>query len=655
MVFSTDTVKYIANTNPMLLIIITCVLLSVIDMALFFSSVTRYLFRISPFIRLILVVVYSKSLSHQFLFIASTIPEIWRILALQLLNTVFFAWFGLIIFPNTSQEGAIYFPNLPEAIWSLVVLMTLSNSPDIFIEAYNSNRFAALYFVVFLCISIYLLTNLLLAVVITAYHEQKLKVEHIEESNRKANLTKAFSLMADERGLISLSSFTLVMRELGMSYLEAGHVREDNIEALFRFLDRSGDSKLDETEFQALPNALQYKISKMAVRSFGGRWFPRITESTIFLKIKTVVASTGYKMTMSGVLWVGLLLLAVQMLPEITGIASSSTGEWVVGEANLETVLALALSFVFALEMAVKLLAKGWKRYWGNGLTGFEGLVTIFSLCTSLYVLVTLDFNLRLMRAVLLIRFSTLSRVVFARSEYKNFHKVLYSSVPLQLAMTLFCTLFAFSYLGVLLFGGRVCSDESSPNYGVMADSVYVKSNWWAFNFNDIAAGMFTLFVIIDVSSWHVIAEAHVLATGTKWSRLFFFAAVVCGVWICLSLFEAFIISAFSERWKQKHNEIESGGVSSTATEATVSRVSDDDEQVIRQSISGSGNNNETSRVPMAKDWLKTAYERRAELRHSTVSITSMLQRGRRELPIGRQILHTTKLLGGEASSDDEL
>lgn len=651
MVFSLETFKYLANTNLSLIIVIMCLFFSILDMILFYTSVTRHLFRLSSFLRLILVVLYSKSLSHQFLFIANTIPEIWRILALQLLNTTFFAWFALIIFPSTSQEGATYFPNLLEALWSLVVLMTLSNSPDIFVSAYNSNRFAGLYFVVFLCISIYLLTNLLLAVVITAYHQQKHKAEQTEASNREANLKKAFSLMADERGLISLSSFTQVMRELGMSYLEAGHVREDNIEALFRLLDSSGDCKLDLAEFQALPDALHYKISKMAVRSFGGRWFPRLVSSPFFHTLKTIVSSKEYKRTMGVVLWSGLLLLAVQMLPEITGLESSSTGEWVVGGVNLETLLALVLSFVFAAEMAVKLLAKGWKSYWSNGITGFEGLVTVFSLCTSIYVLATWNFNLRLMRALLLIRFSTLSKIVFVRTEYKDFHKVLYSTVPLQLAATLFCTLYCFSFLGLLLFGGKVCSDESSARYSAIADTAYASNNWWAFNFNDMGAGMFTLFVIIDVSSWHVIVEAYVRATGSKWCRLFFFAALVSGVWICLSVFEAFIISAFSARWMQKHSETEEERMADVAE----TKKSDQSEHAA-DSRSLSSGKSYASQVQMSKGWKDTAYERREELRLSLPSVTSMLQRGRKgQLAIGVQQIHTKKLLGTETSSDDEL
>ena len=111
-----------------------------------------------------------RELAPRFLFFLTK-----KVAWLFALLTLSYGWLGVVLFPRFGsgsgveavEEGEAYFRDLPTATWSLVVLTTTSNFPDIMIPAYNHSRWACVYFVTFLLLSLFLLMNLLLA---TATH-----------------------------------------------------------------------------------------------------------------------------------------------------------------------------------------------------------------------------------------------------------------------------------------------------------------------------------------------------------------------------------------------------------------------------------------------------------------------------------------------------
>ena len=57
----------------------------------------------------------------------------------------------------------MYFDNVVNSYYSMLILLTTANFPDVMLPAYNVSFFWSIYFVSFLILGLYALLNLLLA------------------------------------------------------------------------------------------------------------------------------------------------------------------------------------------------------------------------------------------------------------------------------------------------------------------------------------------------------------------------------------------------------------------------------------------------------------------------------------------------------------
>lgn len=89
------------------------------------------------------------------------------ILVLLVVVIVFYGWFGVVLFYDTTQ-GARDFSNLIEGCWTLWICVTTANYPDVMMPSYNDSRLSAIFFVSFMIITFFFLMNLILASVVNA-------------------------------------------------------------------------------------------------------------------------------------------------------------------------------------------------------------------------------------------------------------------------------------------------------------------------------------------------------------------------------------------------------------------------------------------------------------------------------------------------------
>jgi hypothetical protein len=80
---------------------------------------------------------------------------------------LFFSFLGYAIFQSNSYSHAFVDPF--SALYTVFITFTVSNYPDVMIPYFAVNRLSAVYFWVFLCVAVMLLTNLLLAVIFNNY------------------------------------------------------------------------------------------------------------------------------------------------------------------------------------------------------------------------------------------------------------------------------------------------------------------------------------------------------------------------------------------------------------------------------------------------------------------------------------------------------
>ena len=94
-----------------------------------------------------------------------------------------------------TPEAEQHFPNLIDGMWTLWIAVTTANYPDVMMPAYNRNRLAALYFVVFMAITFFFLMNVILASVVNAYDNELDRRRIVSKETSQKDLHEAFDLI----------------------------------------------------------------------------------------------------------------------------------------------------------------------------------------------------------------------------------------------------------------------------------------------------------------------------------------------------------------------------------------------------------------------------------------------------------------------------
>jgi len=104
--------------------------------------------------------------------------------------------------------------------------------------------------------------------------------------------------------------------------------------------------------------------------------------------------------------------------------------------------------------------------------------------------------------------------------------------------------MYTFAVAGVQIFGGVINTDPSSPYADAVAATDFGQLDYYANNFNDMASGMVTLFELLVVNNWFVLAGGFAAAVG-NWALLYFVSFHLLCVCVCLNIVVAFILDTF--------------------------------------------------------------------------------------------------------------
>ena len=86
------------------------------------------------------------------------------------------------------NEGITNFGTLRDAYKQMTILFTTANYPDIFLPAMNVNYFHCFFFMFFMLMGLYFLTNLLLANVFNKYQNRLNEKRDSRRNNRQKYL-----------------------------------------------------------------------------------------------------------------------------------------------------------------------------------------------------------------------------------------------------------------------------------------------------------------------------------------------------------------------------------------------------------------------------------------------------------------------------------
>ena len=198
----------------------------------------------APLLRIVIIVTSSKPMQRELATVIQLVPEISSILFILMVIIVFYGWIGCVLFYETA-EGAQSFSNLVESMWTLWIMVTTANYPDVMMPAYNQNPIMCIYFVSFMMISFFFIMNVVLASVVNTYQNDDDARKITIKNMRKKNLQSAFKLLdEDEEGWVDRETIMGVFRVLNEDCPEVRFIPAEEAELLFAILDTGTSSRI---------------------------------------------------------------------------------------------------------------------------------------------------------------------------------------------------------------------------------------------------------------------------------------------------------------------------------------------------------------------------------------------------------------------------
>ncbi|CAN0915041.1 Two pore calcium channel protein 1 [Linum grandiflorum] len=477
-----------------------------------------------------------------------------NILALWLLFLLFSSWVAYVMFEDTEQ-GRTVFTSYAITLYQMFVLFTTSNNPDVWIPAYKESRWYSLFFVVYVLLGVYFVTNLILAVVYDSFKNQLVKQVAEADNMRKRTLKKAFNLI-DRYGVGYLDKEQCIrlFEELNQ-YRTLPKISREEFELIFTELDDSGDFKINLDEFADLCHAIALRFHKEDVESYF-EYFASVYHAPFSEQLKDFVKRPIFGYIISFILVVNLVAVIIETTLDIAD--NSGQKAWQVAE--------FVFGWIYVLEMLLKVYSYGFANYWRDGQNRFDFLITLVIVIGETATFVSPDAqtffsNGEWIRYLLLARMLRLLRLLMYVRSYQAFLATFLTLIPSLMPYlgTIFCILCIYCSLGVQIFGGIVNAGNLNLNATDLSDNDYL-----LFNFNDYPNGMVTLFNLLVMGNWQVWMQSYTELTGNRWTVAYFISFYLITILLLLNLVVAFVLEAFFAEMELECSDEENEDTSNT-------------------------------------------------------------------------------------------
>ncbi|KAK4484444.1 hypothetical protein RD792_007026 [Penstemon davidsonii] len=492
-----------------LLLLVVIVDLSVY--IIYISPVAFYTlpFRIAPYTRVVYFALNIRDIRDSIVVLAGMLRTYINVLALWLLFLLFSSWLAFVIFEDT-QQGKIVFTSYGETLYQMFVLFTTSNNPDVWIPAYKASRWYSLFFVLYVLLGVYFVTNLILAVVYDSF-----KCENLGYLN-KDQCIRLFEELNKYRTLPKIS-------------------RED-FELIFDELDDSHDVKINLDEFADLSHAIGLRFQKEDSEPVFESC-PTFYHSPASENLKNFVRGPKFGYVVMLILILNFVAVVIETTLDIAN--NSGQGAW----QKLEFIF----GWLYVLEMALKVYSFGFENYWRDGQNRFDFVITWVIVIgeTATFVSprgLTFLSNGEWIRYLIIARMLRLIRLLMHVQQYRAFVATFLTLIPSLMPYlgTIFCVLCIYCSLGVQIFGGIVNAGNENLSGTDLYDNDYL-----LFNFNDYPNGMVTLFNLLVMGNWQAWMQSYKDLTGTAWTYAYFISFYLITILLLLNLVVAFVLEAF--------------------------------------------------------------------------------------------------------------
>uniref|UniRef100_A0A8C0CJ59 Two pore segment channel 2 n=1 Tax=Balaenoptera musculus TaxID=9771 RepID=A0A8C0CJ59_BALMU len=352
--------------NPWLLAYLVVLLVSLVDWIVSLSLVCQEPVRVRRLLRPFFLMQNSSMMKKTLKCIRRSLPEMASVGLLLAIHLCLFTMFGMLLFPGKKQdrERLAHFRSLPEALTSLLVLLTTANNPDVMIPAYSKNRLYAIFFIAFTLIGSLFLMNLLTAIIYNQFRGYLMKSLQTSLLWRRLGIRAAYQVLSSmtAEGEAHPEGVGVKPQDF-LQVLQKVQLGSDRKQAITEKLhSRSGDL-LSADEFQKLFD----EFDKRVIKEHPPRpeyWSPFL-QSAQFLFSHRYFDYLGNLMALGNLVTICVfLVLDADVLPE-------DRDDFVLGILNGVFIL------YYLLEMLLKVFALGLQGYLVSSSNVFDGLLTV--------------------------------------------------------------------------------------------------------------------------------------------------------------------------------------------------------------------------------------------------------------------------------------
>jgi two pore calcium channel protein len=250
-------------------------------------------------------------------------------------------------------------------MWTLWIMVTTANYPDVMMPAYNEIPLASLYFISFMMISFFFIMGVVLASIVNSYqNDDDMRKAKIKELRQK-NLLQAFQLLdKNEEGWVDRETIMSVFLVLNEDCPEIRYIPPEEAELLFAVLDSGGENRISESEFMSFCKVMLLQFERAsAYTTFIEHHFPSLFHSESFQSFSDAIKSNLFEHVVDAVVLLNAVFVAIQSYPQLVG--EPSYEDIHIRDGQVDTVwerFQTAFTVIYCIEMVVKILVLGWKR-----------------------------------------------------------------------------------------------------------------------------------------------------------------------------------------------------------------------------------------------------------------------------------------------------
>ncbi|CAF4070225.1 unnamed protein product, partial [Rotaria sp. Silwood2] len=462
------------------------------------------------------------------------------------------------------DEGTKYFPDFPDALINLIVLLTTANNPDVTLPAYSKNRLYIIYFAIFLTIGLYCLMTLFTVIKMNTFKEFFTTSMQNSLFRRRLAIRACFDVLLESEvapssrttdditsSLVTRQSSRLTIPMLVVTRVISGtNLPELHRRALLDILTRNNQQNSQVT----------WDMFSTAMLSLDADHPKQVVEHHEYSGIWTLVQLIGASKYLT---WFGNAIGLINFIILVIEGGLRYHPKFDTIDTILSNIL-FSFCIYYFLETILKLWSLRPKIFFKYVFNTFDTILALSLLVLhivhwSIYGALSItqfdrDNDDRgtarsLWAITRIINLFVVFRIIRSMPHFTNYGIIMGTISDGMRNLKAFigiliCLFYGYAVLGMWLFRGVIKVPPGYDSKNATCGS-YQQSNYWANNFDDFFSTVVILYDVMLVNNWGVFLNA-LREFSTRWSQLYLVSWWFLSNVYILALVLGFIVELFA-------------------------------------------------------------------------------------------------------------